>query len=443
MSASALDPHAAVVATAGGTAEGALTTADGKPLKASLAAAEAHRRRRALFLVLPLLLFVLITFIAPIGQMLFRSVSDPRFIEYQDLGTGEVTPVMVNLREWFDANPPGTEPDEAAYAALTADLVQLGELRAQGNVGTRINYEAPGTRSLFTKTTRRADDLEAPFREAILDVDDDWADPQLWQAMRGASSRFTPNFYLAALDLEPAPDGGVQRVDERQRVYVTLFQRTMILSVVITAMTLVLGFPIAHLLATLPLRYSNLLMIFVLLPFWTSLLVRTTSWIVLLQSQGVVNDVGVATGLIEDENRLQMIYNQTGTIVAMTHILLPFMVLPLYSVMRPIDPSYVRAARSLGATSWTAFRRVYLPQTIPGIGAGALLVFILAVGYYITPALVGGSSGQLISNLIAFHMQNSLNWSLAAALAALLLAGVLVLYWLYDRIVGIDNLKLG
>ena len=138
-----------------------------------------------------------------------------------------------------------------------------------------------------------------------------------------------------------------------------------------------------------------------------------------------------------------MMYNQTGTIIAMTHILLPFMILPLYSVMRTIKPTYVRAARSLGASSWTAFRRVYLPQTLPGIGAGSLLVFILAVGYYITPALVGGASGQLFSNMIAFHMQRSLNWSLAAALAAILLGAVLLLYWLYDRLVGIDNMKLG
>ncbi len=184
-------------------------------------------------------------------------------------------------------------------------------------------------------------------------------------------------------------------------------------------------------------------MILVLLPFWTALLVRTTSWIVLLQGQGVVNNVLVSLGLVTDDGRLSMIYNQTGTVIAMTHILLPFMILPLYSVMRTINPAYVRAARSLGATSWTAFRRVYLPQTLPGIGAGALLVFILAVGYYITPALVGGASGQLISNLIAFHMQNSLNWSLAAALAALLLMSVIVLYWLYDRLVGIDNMKFG
>jgi len=170
--------------------------------------------------------------------------------------------------------------------------------------------------------------------------------------------------------------------------------------------------------------------------------VRTTSWIALLQGQGVLNNLMVAMGMIGDDGRLRMIYNQTGTIIVMTHILLPFMILPLYSVMKVIPPSYARAARSLGATSWTTFRRIYLPQTLPGIGAGALLVFILAVGYYITPALVGGADGQLISNLIDFHMDKS-NWSLAAALSAMLLGGVLVLYWLYDRLIGIDNLKLG
>ncbi|MFN6951617.1 MAG: ABC transporter permease, partial [Albidovulum sp.] len=175
----------------------------------------------------------------------------------------------------------------------------------------------------------------------------------------------------------------------------------------------------------------------------TSLLVRTTAWIVILQGQGVVNNALLALGLIDENGRLALINNQIGTIIAMTHILLPFMILPLYSVMKTIPPSYARAARSLGATSWTTFRRIYLPQTVPGIGAGAILVFILAVGYYITPALVGGASGTLISNQIAFHMQSSLNWSLAAALASMLLGAVLVLYWIYDRLVGIDNMKLG
>ncbi len=424
-------------------ADDRLTTADGKPLKAALARAEARAKRRAFFLVLPLFLFVLITFIVPIGQMLHRSVHNSGFTLHTDIGSKVQTPIMVNLRDWFDNNPRGTEPDEAAFEALAADLVVLREVKAAGQAGTRINYELSGTRSMFTKAARKAPKLEAPFAAAILDLDEDWADPELWAAMRDASSAYTMNFYLAAVDLTRDTDGFVAQVDEKRRLYKQLFVRTLLLSLLITGLTFVLAYPIAHMLATLPLRYSNLLMILVLLPFWTSLLVRTTSWMVLLQSQGVVNDALVGTGVLADDSRIQMMYNQTGTIIAMTHILLPFMVLPLYSVMRTINPSYVRAAKSLGATSWTAFRRIYFPLTVPGIGAGALLVFILAVGYYITPALVGGADGQLISNLIAFHMQKSLNWSLAAALAGLLLGGILILYWLYDRLIGIDNLKLG
>ena len=161
-----------------------------------------------------------------------------------------------------------------------------------------------------------------------------------------------------------------------------------------------------------------------------------------MQQNGVVNDFLVAIGLIDNDHRLVMMYNMFATLVAMTHVLLPFMILPMFSVMKTIKPNLVRAALSLGATPWTAFWKVYFPQTIPGLGAGCLLVFILAVGYYITPALVGGQSGQLISNIIAFHMQKTLNWSLASAIATLLLIGVLLLYWLYNRLVGIDKMKL-
>lgn len=408
-----------------------LTTADGRPLKAALAAAQARAKWRAFFLVLPLLAFVMITFIVPIGQMLQRSV-------YHD-GFSSGTPT---LKAWFDANPKSVEPDEAAYAALVTDLRQMKIDKRDAMAGTRINYNLSGTVSLFKSTARNAAKLEPPFKEAMLAEDAEWGNPRLWQAMRAASNPYTTDFYMVAADLERDAVGGIVKVNENKRVYQFLFVKTFYLSAIITVLCLLLAFPIAHLLATLPMAKANLLLIFVLLPFWTSLLVRTTSWIVLLQGQGVTNNVLVAMGLVDDGDRLKMIYNQAGTIIVMTHILLPFMVLPLYSVMKTIPPSYARAARSLGATSWTTFRRIYLPQTLPGIGAGALLVFILAVGYYITPALVGGADGQLISNLIDFHMDKS-NWSLAAALAALLLAGVLVLYWLYDRLVGIDRLKLG
>lgn len=429
--ANASDPQAAI--SAASAPDGPLTTADGKPLAWSLARSQARAKRRAFLLVLPLLAFILITFVVPIGQMLQRSFYNDGF-----------SANMPGISQWFAENPRGTEPDDTAWTALANDLLASAEARSIGVVGTRINYDVPGTRSLFTSTGRKVRrGIEPPYREALLEMDEEWGDPQLWAAMRNASTPVTSNFYLAAVDRTRADDGSIEQVEPRQRIYVMLFMRTFWLSALITVLTFLLGFPVAHLLATLPMRKSNLLMILVLLPFWTSLLVRTTSWMVLLQQQGVINDILVWLGVIGGGQRLQMIYNQTGTIIAMTHILLPFMILPLYSVMRTINPSYVRAARSLGATSWTAFRRIYFPQTLPGLGAGALLVFILAVGYYITPALVGGSSGQLISNMIALHMTDTLNWSMAAALAALLLGSVLLLYWLYDKLVGVDNLKLG
>jgi putative spermidine/putrescine transport system permease protein len=344
---------------------------------------------------------------------------------------------------WFAENPDfdPANPPEAAYAALVSDLARMQEEKTTGISGTRINYTVPGSISLFKKGAREAEGLQPPFKEALLAVDADWGKPALWRGMASASSTYTPEFYLVAADRKLTDDGWA-RGDDNQRIYLYLFAKTFLISALITVICLLLAFPVAHLLATLPMSKSSLLMILVLLPFWTSLLVRTTSWIVLLQEQGAVNNLLVNLGLLEDDGRLSMMYNMTGTIVAMTHVLLPFMILPLYSVMRVIPPSYARAARSLGATSWTTFRRIYLPQTLPGIGAGSLLVFILAVGYFITPALVGGADGQLISNLIDFHMKNS-NWSMAAALSAMLLAGVLVLYWLYDRLIGIDNLKLG
>lgn len=409
-----------------------LTTADGRPLKEALAIAQSRAKRRAFMLVLPLLIFVLLTFLIPIGYMLKRSVEHDGF--------AKSAPELV---AWFSANPEidyANLPEEA-YAALVKDLVYMQTEKLTGISGTRINYTVPGTISLFKKGAREAKNLQAPFKEALIAVDPQWASPTLWRGMEAASSKYTTEFYKVGTD-NKLGENGWERGGDKDRIYLYLFFKTFLVSGIITVICLLLAFPVAHLLAVLPMSKSSLLMILVLLPFWTSLLVRTTSWIALLQEQGILNDLMVWLGVIGDDNRIAAMYNMTGTIVAMTHVLLPFMILPLYSVMRVIPPSYARAARSLGATSWTTFRRVYLPQTLPGIAAGSLLVFILAVGYYITPALVGGADGQLISNLISFHMTKS-NWSLAAALAAMLLAAILLLYWLYDRLIGIDRLKLG
>ncbi len=408
-----------------------LRTADGRPLKSALALAQRKAKWRAFFLVLPLLAFVVLTFIVPILKMLERSVNHDGF--------SANAPTMV---AWFNANPAGAEIPEDAYAALVTDLVQMQKDKTAGAAGTRINYTVSGTISVFKSAARSAEKMVPPYKDALIASNKMWADPLVWVAMRNASSAYTSDFYMVSADMKRDAADNLVRVEENQRIYVYLFVKTFVLSIVITLACLLLAFPIAHLLAVLPMAKSNLLMILVLLPFWTSLLVRTSSWIAILQEQGIINDLMVWIGAFSEDGRVRMIYNQTGTIIVMTHILLPFMVLPLYLVMRVIPPSYARAARSLGATSWTTFRRIYLPQTLPGIAAGSLLVFILAVGYYITPALVGGADGQLISNLISFHM-NKANWSMAAALAAILLAAVLLLYWLYDRLIGIDRLKLG
>ena len=536
---------------------GPVLAADGTPLKRSLAKALRAQKLRALMLIAPLLIFVVVTFVAPIIDMLFRSVENQI--------VAETLPRTVVALDGYDAGS-DTLPDESVFEAAYYDIFYAAENKLHTRLGTRLNYESTGASSLFRKSGRGLDDIgevyldqfedldenwdearpwaelmgdpdwiaaqdawdgngrmpafelradiadvlprtaasyqvfarfmqteegdnpleEEPwtvvhtalyqdllegdvaayqgphadmlkaadalvasdgfetisFQEGFEEIDEDWVDPEIWQTIKTYSPSYTSGYFLNSIDMQKTADGPALR-EEDERIYGLLFQRTMIMSLVITFSCILLGYPIAYLLSNLPMRTANLLMILVLLPFWTSLLVRTSAWKVMLQKQGVINDVLVWLGMVADDARLTMINNQFGTIVAMTHILLPFMILPMYSVMSTIPPSYVRAAKSLGATNWTTFWRVYFPQSVPGIGAGSILVFILSIGYYITPEIVGGTSGIFISNRIAYHISSSLNWGLAAALGTILLVVVLVLYWAYDRIVGIDNVKLG
>ena len=411
--------------------------ADGLPLKRSLAIALRRQKIRALLLITPLLLFVLFTFLFPIASMLFRSVEN-------DI-VAEILPETVIALQTWDGRS-GALPDETVYAAFAGDIKRAAKAKVHTRVGLRLNYEKSGIASLFKKTARKAKkwDLEAdaPFKDKLIDAHKGWGDIEIWRTLKTHSSLYTSGYFLNAVDMRKTPSGPKFQPEDRQ-ILIKLFERTLIMSVIITAACIALGYPVAWLLANLPMRQANLLMILVLLPFWTSLLVRTSAWKVMLQQQGVINDLLVAIGMIEETGRLVMINNQFGTIVAMTHILLPFMILPMYSVMQTIPPSYLRAAKSLGATNWTAFWRVYFPQSVPGIGAGSILVFILAIGYYITPEIVGGNKGVFISNRVAYHIFQSMNWGLAAALGTILLLAVLILYWAYDKIVGIDNVKLG
>ena len=388
---------------------------------------------RAVGLVLPLAAFIGLTFVAPLATMLSRSVHDPV--------VADALPETLDLlRDWDGTRP----PPEPVFETIANELRRAHQERSLGRIATRINRVRGGLQSVIARTARRLRGAEGPaWRDTLIGIHAAWGDVQTWHAIRRAGQRFTARHYLHALDLERRSDGHIARRPAEYRVYLPLLWRTLVVSLSLTGLCLLLGYPVAYLIAHAPPRRASLLLLLVLVPFWTSLLVRTTAWIVLLQTQGVINTALVALGLIADDGRLAMVYNMTGTIVAMTHVLLPFMVLPLYAVMRTIPRLHMTAAASLGARPAQAFWRVYWPQTLPGVGAGGLLVFILALGFYITPALVGGRSGQLIASMIAYHMQSSLNWGLAAALGGLLLAFVLVLYLVYDRLVGIERMRLG
>ncbi|ENC6723327.1 ABC transporter permease [Vibrio harveyi] len=401
-------------------------------LKAQLQQAERRKTIRSIMLTVPLVCFILLTFAFPILEMLYRSV-DNRAIP-------QALPETIQALESWDYRG---QPHPEVITAFSNELLALYQSKTLPKIANRMNIEVSGMRSLMMKTGRklsRLDSLPASMTE-LSKLDKRWAETKYWAAFKNLSGAITLSHYLAALDMQVNEFGEIEAQPEKRQIYVDLFFKTFWMSVLITLICLVMAYPVAYLLANLPDKRANLLLIVVLLPFWTSLLVRTTSWIVLLQNQGVINDLLIWSGLTSE--RIQMIHNTFGTVVSMVHILLPFMILPLYSVMKGISPTYFRAARSLGATPLVAFAKVYMPLTLPGIGAGALLTFILSIGFYITPALVGGRSGQMISNMIAYHMQTSLNWGMAGALGGLLLFVVLALFYVFNRVVGINNIKVG
>ena len=413
-----------------------ILTTDGIPLEVSLKKAEKKNKIKAFFLVAPLLFFLFLTYVFPIGEMFTRSIDDK-------MVTNMLPKTFKAMEKWD-----GKElPPEEVFAGFYSDFKLLVENQTQGKLGQRLNKEKNGfnsiTKKLLRQIKRNKIDESVSIKEQIMKVHKNWRNVEYWQAIKRTAPPYTFAKYLKGMDMYFAPDGSIAQVDEDRRIHRILWLRTLEIALFVTIFCFLMGYPIAHLLATLPMKYSNLLMICVLLPFWTSLLVRTASWMILLQQQGVVNDFFVMIGLVSDDSRPEMMYNKVGTYVAMTQILLPFMVLPLYSVMKTISPSLMRAGKSLGGTPFVAFWKVYFPLTIPGIGAGCLLVFILAIGYYITPALVGGASGTLISNQIAYHMKTTLDWSFASAMGLMLLSGVLVIYWIYNKLVGVDNIKLG
>jgi len=396
-----------------------------------------QRRRKfiAFAFVTPLILFVLIAFVAPIGTMLYRSVYHPTVAQL-------IPDTLAALSGWDETGD--RLPDDDILNTFTLELRQLAVDRRSGKLAEEINRALPGSSSVIKSSARKLKKLDTEFLTSegaakLLSLKPQWQDVKIWREIKKSGAVFTDGFYLTALDLMRSPEGAI--VPRDTQIYIKLYLKSLKIALIITLLTAIISFPLSYYLATAPAKTANTLMVFVLLPFWTSLLVRTTSWIALLQTNGVVNSFLESIYVITEP--IEMLYTQFSTVIAMTHILLPFMILPLYSVMKGIDPSYLRAAMSLGAKPIPAFIRIYMPMTVPGLSAGALLVFIISIGYYITPALVGGTEGQMVSNIIAFHMQSSNNWELAAALGSLLLGLILALYWIYDRLVGVSNIKLG
>jgi len=402
-------------------------------LAAQLRRSERRKKAFAISLTLPLLIFLLATFIVPIGALLIRAVENPEV-------AGTLSHTVQALDRWDRTSTP---PDQA-YAALITDLSAITEQSDAGGLARRLNSEISGARSLIMNTYRAL-----PFEKNLsptqvkakmLELDPRWSEAGFWQAIEKNGSRWTPDYLLTSVDLKRDIHGDIVKVDADAAAFFKILMRTFSISATVTIFCLLLGYPLAYWLSTLTPRQANILMILVLVPFWTSILVRSAAWIVLLQSNGLVNRSLLELGFISEP--LPLLFNRLGVVIAMVHILLPFMILPLYSVMKSVPATYLRAAVSLGSSPLAAFFRVYVPQTYPGVGAGGLLVFILSIGYYVTPALLGGADDQMLSYYIAQYTNVNVNWGMACALGAVLLSATLVLYAVYRRVVK-SELSLG
>ena len=402
-------------------------------LPGQLRRSQRRKKTFAISLTLPLLIFLLATFIVPIGALLIRAVENPEV-------AGTLRHTVEALDKWDRTSAP---PDQA-YAALITDLSAITEQADAGNLARRLNSEISGARSLIMSTYRalpfEKNLSPAQVKAKVLKLDPRWAEPGFWQAIEKNGSRWTPDYLLTSVDLKRDIHGDIVKVDADAAAFFKILLRTFSISATVTIFCLLLGYPLAYWLSTLTPRQANILMILVLVPFWTSILVRSAAWIVLLQSNGLVNRSLLELGFISEP--LPLLFNRLGVVIAMVHILLPFMILPLYSVMKSVPASYLRAAVSLGSSPLAAFFRVYVPQTWPGVGAGGLLVFILSIGYYVTPALLGGADDQMLSYYIAQYTNVNVNWGMACALGAVLLSATLVLYAVYRRVVK-SELSLG
>ena len=375
-------------------------------------------RFRALILIAPLLFFLGLFFVWPLITVITQAVSDPA-----------VSRVLPRTAEAIGAWDGEGVPSAEVQAAFRSDIVENTDEMAMGDVTRRLNSSKSGFRSLMGKTVsavRENPDID------LAEVDKRWSDAAFWKAIQDNASPYTDAFLLASLDMERDSSGSIAAMPVGTSANLAILTRTLWTSALVMLCCLVIGLPYAMIAASVTGWKRAVLLGAVLLPLWTSLLVRTAAWMIILQDNGIINQT--LTGLGITSGPLVLIYNRFGVVLAMTHVLLPFMVLPIYSVLITVPGNLMSAAASLGAHPIRAFLRVLLPLSLRGVISGALLVFMSSIGYYITPALLGWAGDQMISSVIAEYATRSANWSMAAAIGLILLVLTLALYAVYNRL---------
>jgi putative spermidine/putrescine transport system permease protein len=383
--------------------------------------ASLRERTSALILIVPLLGFLGIFFLWPLWTMVTAAVVDDTVSRV--LPRTATTIVSWNGRDL---------PPASVYEALIEDLRDSSDQQALGETVRRLNSAVSGFRTLLSRTANAVRG-EADFKDKnLVDIDPRWKEPRYWLALKHAVPPYTDRNLLAAVDMRRDSDGQVVIEASGASANRLIMLRTFLIAAIVTVACAVIGLPYAMLAAAMTGWKRSALLLAVLIPLWTSLLVRTTAWFVLLQNEGLINGALQAIGLIDSP--LPLIFNRTGVVIAMTHVLLPFMVLPIYSVLLSVPRNMMQAAASMGASPLRAFWRVLLPLSLPGVMSGSLLVFMVAIGYYITPALVGGANDQMISSVIAFYATGTANWGLAGALGLILLLVTTILYLIYGRL---------
>ena len=394
----------------------------GVELARAVRMARGRERLGGYALVAPAILFLALVFFAPIALFAWRSVDNTE--AWRALPTTRAA-----LAAWTGTGI----PPEPVFSAFVEDVKSLDRPVAAA-LARRLNYAEPGLRSMVIALHGQKLDPLQPVAAQLMVANPRWGEPRTWQVIDSESGRLTSYYLLRALDLEMV-DGRLSGAsNDDGATFRAIFARTFWIGGVVTLLCLIIGFPVAYVLATAKGWFGRLLFIAILLPFWTSVLVRTMSWILLLQQNGILNRFLIDNGVISQP--LTLIYNRTGVYIAMVHVLLPFFVLPLYGVMQKVDRAQLRAAASLGARPLSVFRHAYLPQVMPGVLAGLVLVFVTSIGFYITPVLVGGGGDQMVSYFVAFYTNSSVNWGMAAALGTLLLIATLVFLGIFRHVVG-------